>query len=233
MIRGLSPVYAFRKNASMIDFPGKLAAVFFVSGCNFRCGFCHNAELVEQRSERLSWQRLRQVCARFRNDWVDAAVVTGGEPTLAPELPGLFDLLREYGFALKLDTNGSNPQRLSSLLPGLEYVAMDVKCAPDTYARLTGFDRADLIRESISLIRSHARDYEFRTTVITPVHTDEEMRGVGEMIRGARRFVLQPFVPQKNLPDAALRTIARTTPARMRALKIVMAPFADQVICRE
>ena len=233
MTRGLSPVYAFMKNASMVDFPGRLAAVFFVSGCNFRCGFCHNAELIEPRAERLSWDRLRQACGRFRADWADAAVVTGGEPTVDPGLPGLFDLLKECGFALKLDTNGSSPGRLGALLPRLDYVAMDVKCSDDTYPRLTGFDRVDLVRESIRLIREHARDYEFRTTVIGPVHTDAEMRRIGEMIRGARRFVLQPFVPRGNVPDAALRATGRTTPARMRALKLIMESYADQVICRE
>ena len=232
MTSGLSPVYGFMKNSSMVDFPGKLSAMFFVSGCNFRCGFCHNTTLLDLRSERMPWDRLRRACERFRSDWVDAAVVTGGEPTIAPELPELFVLLREYGFALKLDPNGSHPERVKSLLPELDYVAMDVKCGEGNYGRLTGFDRVERVRESIGLIRDHARDYEFRTTVIDSVHTDEEMHRIGEMIRGARRYVLQPFIPRDDMPDAGLRSKTRTPPDRIRTLKSIMENYADQVICR-
>lgn len=232
MTPGLSPVYGFMKNASMVDFPGKLSAIFFISGCNFRCGFCHNTTLLEWRSERMSWDRLQKACVHFRGDWADAAVVTGGEPTMATDLPELFELLRKYGFARKLDTNGSNPERLKPLLPQLDYVAMDVKCAEGNYSRLTGFDRVENVRESISLIRNHARDYEFRTTVIDAFHTDDEMHCIGEMIRGAHRYVLQPFVPRENILDAGLRKSPRTPPSRMQALKSIMEQYVDQVICR-
>jgi len=228
-----SPVHAFRKHATLVDFPGRLAALFFVSGCNFRCGFCHNAALLGTAREGISWERLREVCASFRGEWTDGAVISGGEPTLAPGLPALVALLREQGFGVKLDTNGSFPDVLESLLSGLDYVAMDIKCGPATYARLAGFAGVDRVRRSADLLRARARDYEFRTTVIEPVHTDEEMIEIGAMIRGARRYVLQPFIPRDDLPDAAFRSVPRTSPARLRHLAALMGEYAAEVICRD
>lgn len=227
-----SPVFAFLANPSMVDYAGHLAGVFFVSGCNFRCGFCHNPDLMRQRQAGIPWERLAAACKRFAAEWVDAAVISGGEPTLLPDLPGLLTWFRRYGWALKLDTNGSNPDVLSRCLSLVDYVAMDIKTDPEGYPGLTGFADVDRIRESIRLIREHARDYEFRTTVIEGIHDAERMRGMAELVRGARRYVLQPFVPKPDLPDPALAGKPRTSPDTLRRLQAVAAPAVTELVLR-
>ncbi len=227
-----SPVYAFLRQPSLADFPGHLAAVFFLSGCNFRCGFCHNPDLLAPRREALSWGRLREACARFAGDWVSAAVVTGGEPTLHPGLLDLVRFFRRLGWAVKLDTNGSRPEVLSRCLPLVDYVAMDVKTAPSQYARLTGCDDAADVLRSLALIKAAPCAHEFRTTVVESLHSDPVMDEVGEAIRGARRYAIQAFVPRPDLPDARLAAEPRTSPARLAQLRARMAPFADEVLVR-
>jgi pyruvate formate lyase activating enzyme len=216
----------------MVDFEGHLSAVFFVSGCNFRCGFCHNPSLRDASREGVGWDRLKEACSEFRENWVDAAVVSGGEPTLHA---GLFDLIgffRDFGWAVKLDTNGSCPETLGRCLTAVDYVAMDVKAAPAEYSGLTGYSATDNIAGSMDLIRRGARDYEFRTTVIECFHTDDQMRQIGEMIRGAKRYVLQPFVPRDNLPDRTLAALKRTPPERLDFLRDLMSDYAVEVLVR-
>ncbi|MBN1556795.1 MAG: anaerobic ribonucleoside-triphosphate reductase activating protein [Lentisphaerae bacterium] len=227
-----SPVYAFLRKPSMVDFPGRLAGVFFVSGCNFRCGFCHNPDLLGRHERHLAWDRLEDVCRAFGADWVDGAVITGGEPTLAPDLKPLIGFFRRRGWAVKLDTNGSRPDVLRACLPWLDYVAMDIKTGPDGYETLTGCADISAIRESIELIKAHARDYEFRTTVIETYHDEACMRQIGELIRGSRRYVIQPFVPQDHLPDPAFRALPRTSPDRLQALAACVQPLVGEVVAK-
>ena len=217
----LSPVYGVLQNASMVDFPGKLAAVFFLTGCNFTCGFCHNAALMGRvDAAGLPWTEVEQICRKFRDNWVAGAVVTGGEPTLNPGVFHVVEKLREWGFAITLDTNGSRPRVLEKLLPLVDYVAMDVKFAPADYPARAGFADVAALTESIRLIREQAKAYEFRTTVIEAWHGEERMRAIGEWVRGAKLHVLQAFVPRADLPDPACRAM-RETPAD------VMHPLAD------
>lgn len=227
-----SPIYAFLEKPSMIDFPGHLCGVFFTSGCNFTCGFCHNAVLMGKPQKTLSWERLHEVCQRFKDEWTDAVCITGGEPTLQPELIQLIRFFRERGFKIKLDSNGSRPEVLKDCLPLIDLVAMDIKSGPSGYEELTGFSDLEKIRESIELIMNSGVDYEFRTTVLTPVHSDEQMLEIGELIQGAKRYTLQAFVPQDVLPDPTFRTLKRTTPDRLHELEKLMAPFADEIIVR-
>ena len=216
-----SPVFGILQNASMVDFPGRMAAVFFLSGCNFRCGFCHNAKLMSRvDAPGLRWMEVEEACRKFRENWVKSVVVTGGEPTLHPGVFRIVEQLREWGFSVKLDTNGSRPRILEKLLPLVDYVAMDVKFAPADYSELAGFGDLAALTESIAMIRAGAKDYEFRTTVIEAWHGEERMRAIGEWVRGAKLHVLQAFVPRADLPDPACRAM-RETPAD------VMHPLAD------
>jgi pyruvate formate lyase activating enzyme len=228
-----SSIYAYLEKPSMVDYPGRFAAVFFISGCNFRCGFCHNAPLMGKQQEGLSLEALDAACNTFRKAWVNGAVITGGEPTLADDLPELIRFFRErHGFPVKLDTNGSNPQQLAECLPLVDYVAMDVKCGLTAYPGLTGFEDIGKIRQSIDLIRSRAGDYEFRTTVIDRVHTDEQMREVYTDVLGSKRYVLQAFLPRDDLPSERFRMAARTTAARLRELNALMDGCADEILLR-
>lgn len=229
---GVSPVFAVMPRPSMVDFPARLAVVLFTTGCNFRCGFCHNASLLGKPRRGYTWEQLDEECRRFRREWADGVVISGGEPTLSPRLDALIDRLRGHGFAVKLDTNGSRPGCLQRVLPKLDYVAMDVKCALERYPDFVAFADTDCIRASIRLLIDTDVDSEFRTTVLESVHDDAEMRAIGELVRGSRRFVLQPFVPRDDLPDPALRSQPRTSPDLLARLGRIMEEYVDEVIVR-
>ena len=229
----LSPVFAYHRATSMIDFPGRIAAVFFTSGCTFACGFCHNASFMGRPRPGLPWVTLGKACDDLRQQWADGVVITGGEPTFwDAQLDDLIDFVKGYGFAVKLDTNGARPDVLRRVLPLVDYVAMDLKCAPDRYPEFVGFGRPELIRESVDVIKAGGTDYEFRTTVIEDVHTDEEMAAIREWVRGARRYCLQPFQPRADLPDEEMAGARRTSPDRMREVYRFMQGCADEVLLR-
>jgi pyruvate formate lyase activating enzyme len=206
--------------------------VFFVGGCNFRCGFCHNAALLASAGETVTWRALHDACRRFADAWVDAAVISGGEPTLREDLPELIGFLRRFGWAVKLDTNGSRPEMLERCLEQVDYVAMDIKTAPADYPLLTGWEGRDAIAESVRLIRAKARDYEFRTTLIDEHHTHERMIEIASLLKGSRRFVVQPFVPRDGLPDPAFEALARTPADKLSAVGRQFAPLVDDVRVR-
>ncbi len=229
----LSPVSGVLQNASMVDYPGRLAAVFFLAGCNFTCGFCHNAALMGRvQAAGLPWAEVEQICRKFRDNWVDGAVVTGGEPTLNSGVFHTVEKLREWGFAIKLDTNGSRPKVLERLLPQVEYVAMDVKFAPEDYPARAGFGDMGALTESIRLICEKASDYEFRTTVIEAWHGTGQMQAIGEWVRGAKRHVLQAFVPRDDLPDPACRVMAETRSAHLHACADILRKYVEKVEIR-
>ena len=217
----------------MVDYPKHFAAVFFISGCGFTCGFCHNAVLMGKKQEGLSWESLEAACNTFKKEWVNGVVITGGEPTSADNLPELIRFFKEcFGFAVKLDTNGSNPERLSECLPLVDYVAMDIKCGLPAYPEFVKFPAIGKIQQSIDLIRAEAKDYEFRTTVIETVHTDEQMAEIYNTVKGSKRYVLQAFIPRDELPEERYRNAPRTTSARLHELKGLMAGCADEIVLR-
>lgn len=228
-----SPVYGYLKQPSMVDYPGTLAAVMFTTGCNFQCGFCHNAALMCHRQQGLSWEKLEEDCRNFKEHWVSAISLTGGEPTLwGDSLIRLIGFFRDLGFKIKVDTNGSKPDVVARIVPLVDYIAMDVKCSLESYQDFVGFGDTDKIGESIKLIKSQSADYEFRTTVVECFHTDEEMLAVKALVQGAKRYCLQPFLPREQLPDEIYRDMRRTSPERMEELRRMMQDCADTVELR-
>ncbi|MCC6932916.1 MAG: anaerobic ribonucleoside-triphosphate reductase activating protein [Deltaproteobacteria bacterium] len=215
---GGSPAYAYLKQPSMVDYPGYLAMVFFTSGCNFGCRFCHNAELLGEQQEGIPWAQLDKACQDFRSNWVEGAVISGGEPTVHPNLPELIRFIKSYGFKIKLDTNGSNPRMLKEVLELVDYVAMDIKCSLESYEGLTGYNNIGAVAESIKIIKTSRVDYEFRTTVLEKFHTDAEIQRIKNLVTGSKRYVIQPFLPRENLPDARLRTQSRTSAERLKEI---------------
>jgi len=181
---------------TLLDFPGKTACTVFFGGCNFRCPFCHNASLVRGEGEDIPEEEFFKYLSK-REGIIDGVAVTGGEPILQPSLPDFLRRIKEMGFLVKLDTNGSYPERLRSLLEeGLvDYVAMDIKSSPEGYNRAAGC-KVDMekVRESVELLLSDKVDYEFRTTVAKGAVLFEDMEGIGRLIHGAKRYYLQGFV---------------------------------------
>ncbi len=184
---------------TLIDYPNKVAALIYTSGCNFRCPFCHNSELVlPEKMETMQLIPENDVLyfLRERGNFLDALSITGGEPTLHDDLPRFIKRVKQTGLLVKLDTNGSRPEVLEELFDNhlVDYVAMDVKGPAARYSELAGV-RVDLdaIRRSIELIMKNAPDYEFRTTV-APTITPEDIEDTVELVNGAKRYFLQAFV---------------------------------------
>lgn len=207
---------------TLLDFPGKVACTVFLPGCNLRCPFCHNASLVlpQRLSSGFSQEELLDFLRR-RTGKLDGVCVTGGEPTIHPELPELLQAIRALGFSVKLDTNGTRPEMLRDVLPLVDYVAMDVKTCPEHYARLCGgMDVLEQVRESVQLLLTGSVEYEFRTTALHPYHTPEDLRQIGRWLRGAKQYFIQQFVDSGDLIGSG----AAMSPTEMDALLRAVLP---------
>ena len=192
---------------TLLDYPGKVACIIFTTGCNFRCGYCHNAEFVlpEKIKERMNDMIPEEKIFNFldkRKGKLDGVVVSGGEPTIHPDLVDFIRKIKAKGFLVKLDSNGTNPQVLERLLKEklVDYIAMDVKASKEKYDEVTGVkNNFAAIKHSRDILKSSEIDYEFRTTVIKGFHDEEEMRKIAQFCRGAKQYTIQNFRPQKVL----------------------------------
>lgn len=194
---------------TLLDYPGVVACTVFTAGCNFRCPFCHNALLVlpEQIDDECLTDDEVFGFLKKRRGVLDGVAVTGGEPLLHADMPEFLARVKELGYKIKLDTNGSNPELLSEIVKNklVDRVAMDIKNAPEEYARTIGlksFDIAPVERSKEMLLRGDI-DYEFRTTVVKGIHTKESLIGAAKWIEGAKEYYLQQFKDSGNLilPD--------------------------------
>jgi len=182
----------------MVDFDGKIACTVFTGGCNFRCPFCHNAPLVvgNVKSQQIDCDEVFDYLQK-RKGLVDAVCVTGGEPTLQPDLCDFLAKVRDMGYATKLDTNGLRPDVLKEVLDKklVDFVAMDVKNSPEKYARTVGVNNVDMgkILESMRLLKESGVDYEFRTTIIKEFHTADDMQKIAYLVSGAPRYFMQKY----------------------------------------
>ena len=183
---------------TLLDFPGRTACTVFFGGCNFRCPFCHNASLVLDSVSlpRISQEEVFSFLEK-RKGLLDGVAVTGGEPTLQRDLPDFLKRIKELGFAVKLDTNGSDPAGLRRMIEqGLvDYAAMDIKSSPEGYAAAAGITAIDLkpIFESTALLLEGRIEYEVRTTAVKGLHTPEDFDAIGRMIEGAEKYFIQCF----------------------------------------
>jgi len=182
---------------TLLDYPEKLACTVFTAGCNFRCPFCHNASLVRGTGEEPMAEEDFFAFLQSRRGILEGVCVTGGEPTLQPDLPAFLARIKELGFAVKLDTNGYRPAVLKQLVEAglIDYVAMDIKNTPEKYPLTAGVEGLEVehVRESVAFLLTGAVDYEFRTTVVKELHTAADIEGICRWIRGAKRYYLQNF----------------------------------------
>lgn len=207
---------------SLIDYPDHIATVLFTGGCNLCCPMCHNADLVlrPRELETLPEDDIWEFLAR-RSGMVDGVVITGGEPTLQPDLPQLLERLQERGLHVKLDTNGTHPDVLKTLLSkGLvTYVALDVKAPLEKYPLLCGTPKVDTgrISGSITMLQESNIDHEFRTTVVPGLLDGDDIEAIARWIKGAKRYVLQQFRPVNTL-DPSLEAATPYSPADLQAM---------------
>lgn len=181
---------------TLLDFPGKVACTVFVSGCNFKCPFCHNASLVNAGAENIDENDFFAFLTR-RRGILDGVCISGGEPTLYNDLPNFASRIKELGYAVKLDTNGSDPEMLERMisLKLVDYVAMDIKNSERGYVETCGgVDFIDRVEKSIDLLLCGNIDYEFRTTVVRELHSENDFEDIGKRISGAKRYYLQKFI---------------------------------------
>jgi pyruvate formate lyase activating enzyme len=197
------------QKVSFIDYPGLICATIFLQGCNFKCSYCHNPELVDTR--------LFQPCIKenevldflnTRKGKLDAVTITGGEPTIQDDLTPFIKQIKKIKYAIKLDTNGSQPQVIKALLDEklLDYIAMDIKAPLDKYMSVVNVPvNSDSIKESINLILKAQIKHEFRTTIVESQLEEKDIQQIAKLISGANSYVLQKFVPTKTLDKKLLK----------------------------
>ena len=218
---------------TLLDYPGRVACTVFLGGCDFRCPFCHNFELVEGAQAAALEEEEFFAFLDKRHGLLDGVAITGGEPCLRKDLPQFIARIRDAGFPVKLDTNGNHPDLLERLLDeGLvSYVAMDVKNAPAKYAQTIGLREVDLapLTRSIQLLMRGDVPYEFRTTVVRELHEARDFEEIGSWIEGADRYFLQPFTNRDTVPDPSL---SAPDPADLRVFRDISARYVKQVEIR-
>lgn len=220
---------------TLIDYPGKIAATVFTLGCNFRCRYCHNPELIEEKKGKLKIET--EEFFRFLNSrkgLLEGVCITGGEPTLQPDLKDFIKRIKGLDFLVKLDTNGSRPEVLIDLISSsvLDYIAMDVKSSADSYSKVTG-KKIDLaaIRESISLIKKSGLCYEFRMTVFPELEVEEEIKKISPWLKGAKLFAVQQFNNSLTL-DKSLKKLPLLSIRDLERLTALIKPFVKKVVLR-
>jgi pyruvate formate lyase activating enzyme len=215
---------------SLIDYPNKVASVLFTPGCNLRCGFCHNWRIVVDPKPPFLQETQALEILEKRKRYVDAVVVTGGEPCMHKELPKFLAKLKERGFLVKLDTNGFYPEVLEECLGSVDYVAMDVKTCPDKYKLLGAKDTAGLMR-SVEMLKTGKVAYEFRTTVVPELVTAEDVTCIGELVKGAKTHAFQQFVPQNTL-DKRFENVKPYASETIEEFAATMRKFAENTLLR-
>ena len=220
---------------TLLDYPGKVACTVFTAGCNFRCPFCHNAPLV--LPERMGQDVTEEDVLAFlgkRVGILDGVAITGGEPLLHKEMAGFLQKIKEMGYSVKLDTNGSFPDHLKELVKAglVDRVAMDIKNAPGLYGATVGIEGFDIsgVEESKNFLLEGSIDYEFRTTVVKGLHTKESLTEAAEWIAGAKEYYLQQF---KDSGDViAIDGLGAYDEKEMHALADAVAEFVPSVKVR-
>ena len=224
---------------TLLDYPGKVACTVFLSGCNFRCPFCHNSGLLEQAEDAFMSQEELLAFLRKRKGLLDGVCITGGEPTLQKDLGQLLTAIKAEGFLVKLDTNGTRPKVIRELIDKnlIDYVAMDIKNCPERYGATVGVPNVTLnnIEESVQLLLAGTVAYEFRTTVMDELHDEDATTGIGQWLqrlnpqKKAERFFLQPYVERESVLAPGMHTPSRE---KLQNMAKTIAPYVKQVEIR-
>ncbi|MCW3983097.1 MAG: anaerobic ribonucleoside-triphosphate reductase activating protein [Candidatus Bathyarchaeota archaeon] len=218
------------QKTSLLDYPDRVASVLFTPGCNLRCPYCHNYKIAVDPQPPFLQEGAALQILENRKKYVDAVVITGGEPCMHKELPKFLSKLKERGFTVKIDTNGCYPNVLEECLPTVDYVAMDVKTSPEKYKLLGATDTASVMR-SIELLKTGKVPYEFRTTVCPEIVTEKDIAAIGEMVKGTKTLALQQFIPNDTL-DKRFKTIKPYSPEKLQEFAEILKKSADTVLLR-
>lgn len=216
----VNSIFCGIEKMSLVDFDGKIACTLFTGGCNYRCPFCHNSPLINEQP----FLDLNEIITYLekRKKMLDAVVISGGEPTLHNALPVILKVIKELGYVIKLDTNGTNPQMLKELIDNklIDYVAMDIKGSLNNYHLITGVKNPLLenIKESINILKESNIDFEFRTTLVKEYHTLETINEMKELLKGTKKLFLQKFVLRETCLDQSLNEIDINTAKKYKEI---------------
>lgn len=193
---------------TLLDFPGKVACTVFLGGCEFRCPFCHNSDLLDMNAPGIMDEKELLAFLEKRKGLLDGVAFTGGEPLLRRDLPELLRSIRALGYPVKLDTNGNHPKELRTVVEeGLvQYVAMDIKNSPARYAETVGLTNVNMenIKESAAFLMEGTCEYEFRTTTVDELHDEASFEAIGKWLCGAKRYFIQPFTDRDSVMFSGL-----------------------------
>ena len=223
------------QKTTLIDYPGKIAATVFLIGCNFRCPFCYSSELVLPEKIKNQPEFSEKDFFKFlksRKELLESVVICGGEPTINKDLPDFIKKIKKMGFLVKIDTNGSNPQMLKILIDQklIDYVAMDIKGPKQKYDEFTG-KKVNIrkIQKSIDILKEGRIDYEFRSTIVPSLHTRGDILNMAKWIKGAKKYYLQNFRPEKTIEPLFEKTKPYPQEFLLEIQKTI-SPFFE--ICR-
>ena len=227
-------IVAGLQKLSLVDFPGKLAAVIFLQGCNFKCGYCHNPALVALEGPEALGQEEVLDYLKSRKDKLEGVVITGGEPTIHGDLAGFIKRISGIGLKVKLDTNGSNPKFLKEIISEglLDYVAVDIKTSFRKYHLVSKSETAAAcVAETVEICLSSNIPYELRTTCVPGIVEEDDLHDIGRAVRGAKLYCLQQFRPGITLGEE-FSGIKPFNKARIKAFSDIMAKYVDRVEVR-
>lgn len=230
-------IIAGLQKTTLIDYPGLVAATIFTYGCSFRCGFCHNPNLVIGKKNKLVTFEISDILGFLnkRRHILEGVVITGGEPLINEDMPEFLREIKKLGYKVKVDTNGSRPKMLSGIIEDrlVDFVAMDVKNSLEKY-EMTAGARVDLddIQKSVQQIMASGLPYEFRTTVLPKIHEREDFEKIGLFLKGARKYTIQGFRPQTTL-DPAFGTAKPFSADELASFKKILEMYVDECEVRD
>jgi pyruvate formate lyase activating enzyme len=220
--------------SGLIDYPDKVAAVVFTQGCNFRCGFCHNPDLIPINQTGSIDEKEVLEFLEMRKGLLDGVVITGGEPLVQPDLRNFIIKLKKMGYLVKLDTNGSNPTGLKRLIDEklLDYIAMDVKGPLSKYKEICRLQNTKVIQTSLNLIRKSKIPYEFRTTVVPYYHSMEDFQEMAKILNDVELYTIQGFRPKVTF-DQDLQKERAFTRQELEQIAEIFRPYVKKVVIHD
>jgi pyruvate formate lyase activating enzyme len=229
IIKGFQPT-------SLLDYPGNIASIIFTAGCNFRCPYCYNKQLVmnSPELEELDEERILEMLAK-RKKLIDGVVITGGEPTLHKDLPQLLEKIKKLGLKIKLDTNGANPEMIQELINKklIDFIAMDIKSPLEKYEQITRIktDTAK-IKKSVEIIMKSGTEYEFRTTAQPDLLTKEDFQKIGQWLKGAKKYCIQQFKTMPEMIDETFKNKNTYSKEELEEIKKSLANYFEKIEIR-
>ena len=218
------------QKTSLLDYPDKVASILFTPGCNLRCPYCHNWNIATDPQPPFLQETAVLEILEKRKKYVDAIVITGGEPCIHKELPKFLVKLKERGFYVKLDTNGFYPETLQESLNYVDYVALDIKTSLEKYKHLGAQDTNNL-QKSINILKTNNTPYEFRTTIVPELVTLQDIEQIGEISKGSKTHTIQQFIPE-NAPNKYYQTLQRYTPETINEIANILNRYTEKTILR-